>query len=183
MVSKNIINSEIRETITALEKQHDVTLSTIQKILLSMDGPIATILDVLYGNVNIFMLDQNFKKSDKATAELLDIDEGDEVDYRELIIHKHGRPLVYALTYIPTSRCSERVINDLHNEKLTTGKIMYKYDIETLRIVHQISIEKTTPILKELFKTDEDNLTREYVMIHHGKIVMWTKEVFPLSFF
>lgn len=177
------IENEIRSQITEIEQEHDIELSTIQKILLCINSPITPILDVLYGKVYLFMLGQSFKKADKNLAELLELDEGEEIDYREVIVHKNGRPLTYALSYIPKSRCNDEVIEDLLKEKLTTGKIIYKHGIEILLKITNISIEKPTPTLKELFKTDEDMLTREYVMVHHGKIVIWTKESYPISFF
>ena len=178
-----IIKNEIRDKINQTEIENRVELSTIQKILLSIRGPITTILDVLYGEVNLFMLDQHYEKADRRIADLVNIAEGDEIDYREVIIHKNGRPLVYVLSYIPTSRCTEGILEDLKGEVLTTGKIIDKNNIETMRIIKRIDVEKPTPILKELFKTDEDMLTREYVMEHDKKIVIWTKESYPLSYF
>lgn len=179
----DLIKNTIRQKILEVEEKHGVTLSNIQKILLSIEGPIASTLDVLYGDVNMFMLTQHFEEANKDTANLLEIAEGDEIDFREVIIHKYGRPLIYSMTIIPASRCSEAVLNDLHAEKLTTSKIMHKYHIETFREIYKITIEEPDATLKELFKTDEKMLTREYVMIHHGKKVMWTRESYPLSFF
>ena len=63
------------------------------------------------------------------------------------------------------------------------GKIMAKNNIETIRKINEIYIETPDATLQELFKTSEPMLTREYVMIHHKKIVIWTKEAYPLSYF
>jgi chorismate-pyruvate lyase len=178
-----IIENEIRGKITEVEQKHNVKLSTTQKILLCIRGPITTILDVLYGEMNLFMLDQHFEKSDERIADLLKISEGDQIDYREVIVHKNGRPLVYALSYIPTSRITERIMEDLQEERLTTGKIIDKNHIETIRVIKNISIEKPTATQTELFKTQEDMLTREYIMFHDKKVVIWTKESYPLSYF
>lgn len=178
-----LIENEIREKINFIEEQNNMELSTTQKILLTIGGPITTILDVLFGSVNLFMLNQHFEKADKNVAELLNVDEDEEIDYREVIVHKNGRPLVYAKSYIPLSRCSDRVIDDLRKEELTTGKIMAKNNIETIRKINEIYIETPDATLQELFKTSEPMLTREYVMIHHAKIVIWTKESYPLSYF
>lgn len=184
MISEGtIIENQIHGKICELEQKHDIKLSTTQKILLSIGGPITPILDALYGQVNLFLLGQSIIKADKDVAAVLDIDEGEKFDYREVIVHKHGRPLVYALSYVPINRCSEKVINDLKEEKLTTGNIINKYKIETLRNINSISIEKPTPLLKDLFKTDEDMLTREYVIIQRGQIKIWTKESYPLNYF
>lgn len=84
---------------------------------------------------------------------------------------------------MPISRCTEEIINELYNEKLTTGTIIEKYEVETLRKINSISIEKPTPLLQELFKTNDYMLTREYVMIQNKEIKIWTKESYPLSYF
>lgn len=181
--NSHLIKNEIREKIRELEVEHDVEISTVQKILLSTDGVITSVLDVLYGQVHLFILRQRFEKADETVARMLDIDVGDEVDCRELIVHRKGRPLVYTLSYIPKSRLTEAIIEDLFEEKLTTNQIIYKHEIEVLLKTCKISIEKPTPTHKELFKTDVEMLTREYMMIHDKKIVIWTKESYPISFF
>ena len=177
------IENEIRDVINELEEEHDVKLSTTQKILLSINGPITTILDVLYGKVRLFMLEQHFEDADETVADFLGVNVGDEVLYRNSIVFKRRQPLVYVVSYIPTERCTDIIIDELINGKLTTGKIMDKYGVESLRIINKISIEKSTPILTELFKTTEDMLTREYSMIHDEEVVIFTKEMYPLSYF
>lgn len=179
----NIIKNEIREIITELEQEHNVEITTTQKILLSTRGPITTVLDVLYGEVRLFMLDQHIDKADKDIAELLGLKEGDEIIYRNSLVFKNRRPLVYVMSYIPTARCTGAIIEDLIGGEVTTGRIIDKYDVETIRKINRIDIEKATPILTEIFKTDEDMLTREYTMTHRKKIVIWTKELYPISYF
>ena len=183
MISKNIIINEIREDIKELEQQHGIKLSNTQKILLSIGGPCTIILDVLYGDVNLFILAQRFKKADKDIAELVNIDEGEEIDYREGIVHKNRHPLIYAISYIPKSAFEDEIIEDLLKEEETLGRILHKINTAITTKVNKISIERPTSIHKELFKTDENLLTREYVLIQGEKIVIWTKEYYPLSYF
>lgn len=178
----HVIKNEIRDEINKVEEKHDIKLSTIQKILLSINGPISTILDVLYGTVNLFMLDQHLEKSPK-TSKIINIQKGDEILYRESIVHKRGKPLVHVTSVVPTARCSEKTLEDLLSEKMTTGKIMDTHNHETLRRITKISVEAPNEILTDLFKTDEDMLTREYIMIHKGEVIIWTKEAYPLSYF
>lgn len=178
----HVIKNEIRDEINRIEKEHDVQLSTIQKILLSINGPISTILDVLYGTVNLFMLDQHIEESPKS-SEIMDIKKGEEILFRESIVHKRGRPLVHVTSVVPIARCSKETLIDLFEEKLTTGKIIDNHDHETLRKITKISIEQPKPILKDLFNTDEDFLTREYIMINKGEVLIWTREEYPLSYF
>ena len=178
-----ILQNEIREIIRNIETENNIRLSKIQKVLISIQGPITTILDVLYGNVNLFLIDQHIEKSDESIAELLDIEVGDEIYYREVILHKNGRPLCYSQSYIPLSRCSDEVVEDLLGERLTTANIMDYRQIETIRTISNIDIEKTTPLLQDLFKTGDDLIVREYDMIHKKKIVVHAKEAFPVSYF
>lgn len=178
-----VIENEIREKIEEVENECNVKLSTKQKILLSIRGPITNILDVLYGEMNLFMLDQHFENADENIAGLLGIGVGDAVDYREVIVHKGGRPFVYARSYIPKALCNKEVLEDLLEEKLTTGKIIDKHAQETWRTINRIGIEKPTATQVELFKTDEYMVTREYTMRHNEKIIIWTQEAYPISYF
>ena len=184
MINKGeTITNTTREKIALLEEEHDIELSTTQKILLSLKGPVTTILDVLYGTVNLFVLDQHLEEADENISELIDIDEGATIYHREVIVHKNARPLVYAKSYIPTSRWSDKVIKDLHQSHLTTGSIMEKNNIETVRLINEISIEEPNELLKELFHTNVLMITRRYVMVHHKKPVIWTEEKYPISYF
>lgn len=175
--------NEIAAKIKKVEEEYNITLTKAQKMLLCVKGPITNMLDILYGEVSLFMLDQHLEKADKRIAELVNISEGDEIDYREVIVHKDGKPLVYALSYIPTSRCREGILEDLKKEKLTTGKIIDKNKIETIRVINRIYLENPSPIQAELFKTNEKLITREYTMIHAGQIIIWTKESCPIIYF
>ena len=60
---------------------------------------------------------------------------------------------------------------------------MDTHNHETLRRITKISVEAPNEILMDLFKTDEDMLTREYIMIHKGEVIIRTKEAYPLSYF
>lgn len=140
-------------------------------------------MDVLYGDVNLFVLDQHIEKANEDVAEKLEINEGDEIDLREVIIHKHGKPLVYGLSYIPKDRCSDTVIGKLLKEDQTTGRIMLEHEIETLTKVSNISTEKPDAKLQSLFHTSEDFIVKEYILIHKKNIVIWSKEAYPISYF
>ena len=177
----HIIKNELRDEINILEEKHDIKLSTIQKILLSINGPISTVLDVLYGTVHLFMLDQHLEKSPKS-SKIMDIEEGEMILYRESIVHKGGRPLVHVTSVVPTARCDKETLEDMFEEKLTTGKIMDAHNHETLRRITKISIETPNSVLQDLFNTTEEMLSREYIMINKGEVMIWTKESYPLSY-
>ena len=52
MLNKNEANKRLIEKINALEESYPKNFSNTQKILLTTDGSITAILDVLYGKIN-----------------------------------------------------------------------------------------------------------------------------------
>ncbi|WP_305515277.1 chorismate pyruvate-lyase family protein [Methanobrevibacter sp. V14] len=180
---KNEINKSLIEKITELEEKHDENFSNTQKILLTTDGSITAILDVLYGKITLKTLDQHFEDADENHARLVNVGEGEEINFREVIMHRNGKPLIYAISHIPLKRCSKEVCADLIRADIPIGRILKNYHIESRREVNNIFIEKPNETLKKIFKTDEDMLARDYVIIHHDEILMWIKEVFPISYF
>lgn len=184
MFSKGtIVTNEIHKKIKELEDENDIKFSNTQKVLLSVEGSITAILDVLYGTVGIFTLKQKFENTDSEQAELLNIDEGEEINYREVVIFGRGKPMVYALSYIPLSRFQEGAHKDIVGGRLPIGKILKKYQIESRREIQEMYVETPSATLKELFKTNEKFVSREYVIIENGEIIMWTKESFPANSF
>lgn len=180
---KNEANRDIMDKISRVEEEYGKTFSNTQKILLTTDGSITAILDVLYGKITLSTLDQHFEDADKDHAKLVNVDEGEEINYREVIMHRNGKPLIYAISHIPLSRCTKDICTDLIRADIPIGRILKNYNIESRREINNIYIEKPNDTLKELFDTDEDMLARDYVIIHHDQILMWIKEVFPISYF
>lgn len=178
-----IVKNELHDRIREIEREHNIKFSNTQKVLLSIEGSISAILDVLYGTVSIFVIKQNFKKADSEKSKLLNIDEDDEIYEREALIHGRGRPMIFAGSYIPVKRCRKEAQEDLNRGKISVGRILKKYDIETRREIKSIYIEKPNATLKELFNTSEDFISREYLIIENSEILMWTKESFPVSYF
>ncbi|WP_458454732.1 chorismate--pyruvate lyase family protein [Methanobrevibacter sp.] len=182
-LEKNETNKSLIEKTQELENRYDIELSNTQKILLTTDGSITAILDVLYGKITLTTLDQHFEDADNAHAQLVNVDEGEEINYREVIMHRDGKPLIYAISHIPLKRCTKEVCADLIRADIPIGRILKNYHVESRREINNIFIEKPNDTLKELFKTDEDMLARDYVIINNDEILMWIKEVFPLSYF
>ena len=180
---KNEANRSLIEKIGELEKEHDIELSNTQKILLTTDGSITAILDVLYGKITLTTLSQHVGIADESHATLVNVTAGEEINFREVIMHTPDRPLIYAISHIPLKRCTKDVCNDLLRADIPIGRILKNYHIESRREVRNIFIEKAHDTLKELFGTDEDMLARDYVIINHDEVLMWIKEVFPISYF
>ncbi len=180
---KNEANRALIDKINDLEVSYGKTFSNTQKILLTTDGSITAILDVLYGKITLKTLDQHFENADEERAQLVNVCQGEEINFREVIMHKDEKPLIYAISHIPLSRCNNDICSDLIRADIPIGRILKNYDIESRREIRDIYIEKPNDRLKEIFNTDEDMLARDYVIINCDEVLMWIKEVFPVSQF
>ncbi|MDD2643300.1 MAG: chorismate lyase [Methanobacteriaceae archaeon] len=179
----NNINQRLIEKIYTVEKNYGKTFSNTQKILLTTDGSITAILDVLNGKIDLKTLEQHFEKSTPEIAELIDIDCGEEINYREVLMHKNNKPLIYAISYIPLKRLHDNFKSDLIRADIPIGRILRKYNMESRREIKTIQVEKSNEKLEEIYKTDKDFLTRTYTIIHNEKILIWIKEFFPITYF
>ncbi len=151
-------------------------LSSAQKILLTTDGSVTAILDVLKGHVDITTLQQEFVPADYEMARDLNIEEGDTVNYRVVII-KSDEPLIYAISLVPVDKLDNDFKEDLIRADIPIGRIMNRREIKS------IFTEEPDEELKEIFKTDSPFLSRTYNIIHHDEILIWLKEMFPYSLF
>lgn len=179
----NNINLRLIEKVDKLESSYGRKFSNTQKILLSTDGSITAILDVLYGKIDFTTIKQHIEKASKEVAEHLKIEEGNEVASRIILMHKEDKPLIHALSYIPLERLSKDMEFDLRSGEIPIGRILKKYEVESRREIKNIHIEKPNKYIEEIFNTDEDVLTRDYDIIKNGEIFMWIEEIFPISYF
>ena len=182
-MNKNEDNKRLIEKINAVENTYPKNFSNTQKILLTTDGSITAILDVLYGKITLSTLEQHFEYATEESAKLVNAEVGDQVNYREVIMHKEDENLIYAVSYIPLKRLTDEICCDLVRADIPIGRILKNYNIESRREINNIYIEKPNDTLQKLFNTTEDMLARDYVIIHKNEVLMWIKEVFPVSKF
>lgn len=175
------MEQNIFDSIEKIEKNAG-KLSSAQKILLTTDGSVTAILDVLKGHVDINTLVQEFVPADKEMAENLDIDEGETVNYRVVVI-KSNQPLIYALSLVPLKRLDNDFKEDLIRADIPIGRILKKHNIESRREIKSVYVEDANEELADIFKTTSPMLSRTYNIIHHGEILIWLKETFPYSLF
>ena len=91
--------------------------------------------------------------------------------------------MIYALSLIVLDRCKEEAHQDIIDGEIPLGKVIKKHKVESRREIQHIYIEKPDATLRELFKTSEDFITRNYIVIENDEITIWTKESFPISYF
>ncbi len=183
MLNKNEINKRLIEKIDQIESENNKQFSNTQKILLTTDGSITAILDVLFGKIDLSTLEQHTETATAENAKLINTKAGADINFREIVMHKNNQPLIYAMSYIPLNRLSDEIKCDLMSADIPIGRILKNYKIESRREINNIFIEKPNETLKELYNTSEEFLSRDYVIIHKGDILMWIKESFPISYF
>ncbi|MDD1763423.1 MAG: chorismate lyase [Methanobacteriaceae archaeon] len=157
-------------------------LSSAQKILLATDGSVTTILDVLKGHVKIKTLIQEFRDADENVATLLNIKEGDPVNYRVVVIQR-DEPLIHAVSLIPVGRLNNDFKEDLIRADIPIGRILKKHQIESRREIKSVTVEKTRPEIAEIFDDEAPVLSRTYNIVHKNQVLVWIKETFPSTLF
>ena len=85
-IEKNEANKRLIEKINQVEEGYIKDFSNTQKILLTTDGSITAILDVLYGKITLSTLEQHFDTADREISELIHVDEGAPVSYTHLTL-------------------------------------------------------------------------------------------------
>jgi chorismate-pyruvate lyase len=157
-------------------------LSNAQKIILTTDGSVTTILDVIRGHVKIETLEQKFVEADLEIALLLNIEVGDMVNYRVVVIETE-EPQIYAISLIAVERLENDFKEDLIRADIPIGRILRKHNIESRREIKSVYFEDQSPEISEIFKVDSPMLTRTYNIIHKDEILIWLKETFPYTHF
>lgn len=180
---ENNINKCLIDRINYLENKNNIKLSNTQKILLTTDGSITAILDVLYNKITLKTINQHVEKANKEVSNHFNIDESEEVNNRTIIMHKDDKRLIFAKSYIPLSRINKEIKDSLMTEDIPIGRILKNYKLETRREIGDIEVIKSEPELEEIYKTDDDFLSRNYDIIHNNEKIMWIQEMFPISYF
>ncbi|MDR2425780.1 MAG: chorismate pyruvate-lyase family protein [Endomicrobium sp.] len=178
----NEADINVLEEIEKLKKKTG-KLSSVEKILLSTDGTVTTILDILNGKTAIKILSRETKKADKSLSKLCDIDEGEKVSCRVILMHKNGRPLIYAESFIPDAILRGDFKTDMLFSDIPIGRVLRKHNIESRREVVRVNIEPGNDMLKDIFKNETEFLSREYKITSGGKTLAWIKEIFPSDYF
>ena len=166
-----------------IEKEYG-TLSTLQKILLSTDGSVTSLLEAIEGEeVTIRTLSQNVGPADTKTAEELEIRPGDQVNHRivELRNSRTREVLIYAVSDTPLERLEPGFRSDLMRADIPIGRILKKHAIESRREISQVGVRGSDARISRIFgiALNDPVLFRKYRIIRQGKPFISIEEVFP----
>jgi chorismate-pyruvate lyase len=145
---------------------------------------VTAIIKAVKGDVSIRTIEQRVIGADSRIAELLWINEGDEVNYRVVDIIASGDVVGRAVSYTPLQRLNGEFIRDIMKADTPIGEIIRKHRLEVRREIRWWRIEKARE-LADIFgiEADEDVLVRNYHIFHRKNVLMNITEHFPLSKF
>ncbi len=170
-----------------IEQYSDTSLSKAQRLLLFTDGSVTTLLEVMTGKpVCVTTLVQRVVKADVERAIALDIEEGDNINYRVVVLKNTGeaKPLIYAESFAPIARLQKEFRHDLMKADVPIGKIMKQRHIESRREIRSVEVIVNEE-LSDLFGVPHSvpMLSRVYDIISNGLVLMRIHETFPITFF
>jgi len=178
---------DIRDAIRKMEAEVG-RISPVQKFLLGTDGSVTQLLESITGkNVLIKTLVQEIVMADPATAEHLDIAEGEPVNFRvvEISTAENGEVLIYAVSHTPVNRLSPEFKDDLMKADIPIGKIIAQHKIEARREILNARVLPASEEAGRIFAIckHEPLLSRQYQIIHSGKPLIFIEEQFPYNRF
>lgn len=163
-------------------------LSPVQKMLLGTDGSVTCLLEVVTGSpVEIETLVQKVVAADEAVSRELEVEPGDEVNYRVVKLKSSvsGETLIHATSFTPIKRLEDRFRTDLMRADIPIGTILKKHRIESRRDLLRVRALSDGSELKGVFDifSKEPMISRDYKIIRHGQPLMAITETFPYHSF
>lgn len=147
-------------------------MNPILRILERTDGSVTTIIEALTGKkTEIKTIEQKIIKADQHSARVLEIPEGEEINYRVVEIVSAGRLFAKAVSITPLSRLDDRFREDLMRADIPIGKIIKKHKLEVRREILWSRIDRCEDL--------GECLVRNYNIIHRGEILINITEMFP----
>jgi len=161
-------------------------LAPLHKIFLTANGSITRILEAIFGEIQVKTIAQQIIKANKKLAKELEIDEGNEVNHREVVLvsKKEGKPIVYAISFAPIKRIEKKFREEITKKDLPIGKIMEKLKIEARREIRKTWAKKADKKTAQLLCITEGEilLQRTYAIIRNNEVMMLITENIPWSF-
>lgn len=168
------------------EVEKELSLSAVQKILLTTDGSITKIFEALTGEVvSIDTEEQRIIAAGDKIAEVLKIKPGEEVNFRVVNLKNSSGVLARATSYAPLERIEEGFREKITKADTPIGRIMSELKIEARREIMNCSIVRADERLAGLFKVPENAplLKRNYNIIHKNEVLLNITEIFPCTVF
>lgn len=159
------------------DKLKHLDIPTTLRICAGTDGSVTYLLEVMTKReVDVQTRYQEKINATDADAELLMIEPGEPVNHREVVLSVGEIPYVLARSLSPIHSMPQGMRDDLMRADIPIGRILRKYKLETRRDIINIEMKDGEGIFKDI-----PVLSREYFIIHGGRILMWINELFPVD--
>ncbi|MCK9587172.1 chorismate pyruvate-lyase family protein, partial [Methanothrix soehngenii] len=163
-------------------------LSPVQKMLLGTDGSVTSLLEILTGSpIEIETLAQEIIPASQAVAKELNLNPGEDVNYRVVKLKKAGtgETLIYAVSHTPLKRLEDSFRDDLTRADIPIGVILKKHKIESRREINSAGFLQADRKLGQIFNIfpKELVLQRNYKIIRQGEPLIAIEETFPYNSF
>ncbi len=136
------------------------------------------------GDASIRTVEQRVIVANSRIADLLQIKEGDEVNYRVVDILASGEVVGRAVSYTPLQRLNSEFIQDIMRADTPIGEIIHKHRMEVRREIRWWRIEKAGKLAYVFgIGADDDVIVRNYHIFHSHNVLMNITEYFPVSRF
>ncbi|NOZ59231.1 MAG: DUF98 domain-containing protein [Euryarchaeota archaeon] len=161
-------------------------LNPLHRILLTADGSLTRILEAIEMRpVGVEAVLQRVVGAEREVAALLEVSPGEEVNYRVVNLRTPERVLVRACSYAALSRLEPEFRELVMRAEKPIGRIMAELQVESRREVLDFRALRAGAELAEVFGIPEDStvLERRYLIVRHGRPLIYITESFPHSFF
>lgn len=146
------------------------------RICAGTDGSVTLLLELLTcKTVSVKTLEQRVEKATQEIAELLGIEEGEEVNSRLVTLSADGMVYVLAKSLSAINRMPHEVRSDLMRADIPIGRILREHRLETRRDILKMDF------VHSAFFGDIPVLSREYRIIYKGEVLMWINEQYPVD--
>jgi chorismate-pyruvate lyase len=160
-----------------LDKLKQFDLPTTLRICAGTDGSVTYLLEVMTHNkVEVITRCQKVITATDTIAKMLMIMPGEPVNHREVMLQVQGIPYVLACSLAPVSTMPQCIKDDLMQADIPIGRILREHKLEIRRDILNIEIKSGEKIFNDI-----PVLSREYVIIHDEKILIWINELFPVD--
>lgn len=180
------MNREYHDLPAAIRKiEHQVgSLSLLEKILLTTDGSVTSLLEVATGSeVRVCTISQEILSPDSACQQELEIGADELINHRVVTLkNAHtGEPLIYAVSDTPLGRLLPSFRQDMMRADIPIGKILRSHQIEARREITAIDVMVADDQISAIFAIPLHTpcVQRRYRIIHDEKPFMAIREVLP----
>ncbi len=164
-------------SIDFLEKLKSFEIPTCLRVCCGTDGSVTFLLEIMTRKSVIVTTESQYTiKADRATAALLGVEEGSEINDRVVRLSAGDTVFVQARSLSPLERMPETMREQLMRADIPIGRILRSHNLETRRDMGELEILEGESTFNGI-----PILSRSYKIVHNNHVLMWINERFPID--